>query len=194
MTTLLEYERVTHRGELNLDDTQGIQWYAVHTGPRMEFTADDNLRRQGFYTWMPHNRVRKRFNAGRGRWKIGWVNVAYFPRYIFVALRAGQSLYDVNETDGVSTIVYFGDEPLPIPHRVMDELMERANPTGIVAEIDMTARKRYKPGDRVQITKGPFAGFIAEVDIDKGPNTRVWIETLGKQQRLVASPGMLAAI
>ncbi len=169
-------------------------WYAIMTGPRMEQVADANLRQQGYRTFYPFERVRQRRKIpNREQFLIEWVNKPYFPRYLFVALRKPtESIYAVNQTDGVSTVVYCGDEPLPIPHEVMDELMSRADVKGTVREIDTLARKKFTKGEQVKfVEESPFAGFIAVVSLDSGKAVRVWIETLGRMSEVSVPPELL---
>ncbi len=172
----------------------GPTWYAVMTGPRMEETADANLRQQEYATFYPFERVRQRRKIPRReQYIIEWVNKPYFPRYLFVAIRHDhEGLYAVNKTDGVSTVVYCGDEPLPIPHDVMDELMSRADVKGIVREIDTLARKKFAKGEQVKfLEESPFAGFLATVALDSGKAVRVWIETLGRMSEVSVPPELL---
>ena len=175
----------------------GIRWYAVMCQPRMEFGADEKLRRQGYMTWLPHERVRKRRKIpGTDRFRIEWVNEPHFPRYLFAAVRKPtESVYQINETDGVATVIYFSGEPLPIPHRVMNELMTRANNDGLIGTVDRTARQRFEPQQEVKfIDESPFRDFVAVVDIDTGPNVRVWIEMLGKKRSIPVPPNIIAAV
>jgi transcriptional antiterminator RfaH len=177
-------------------DTDAIRWFAVMTGPRMEFTADRNLRRQGLHTWLPFQRIRrKRKLPNRPGFRLDWVEEPYFPRYLFVALRKPtESVYQINETDGIATVVYQGGEPLPIPHGVIDELMGRANGDGLVGVVDPTKRKRFAPGDHVRfVDDSPFAGLLALVNIDKGPNIRLWVDVLGKKHAISVPPSAVAA-
>ena len=108
------------------------EWYAVHTGAQQERVADRNLRRLGFYTFFPFDRVRKRrWNPGSHRYIVEWVPVPYFSRYIFVALRFADETTNIihSETvEGVSTVVKsaLSGIPLRIPNDVMDEIMDRA--------------------------------------------------------------------
>lgn len=179
-----------------MEPNLGIRWYAVMSGPQMEFEAEVNLRRQGYYTWLPHERIkRKRKIANRDRYKIEIINTAYFPRYLFVCFRSPRdSFYQVNETDGVATIVYCGDEPLPIPHEVMDELMARADVNGMVGEVDKVARKRFKPGQKVKfIDESPLAGWVATVSLDAGKDVRVFLEMLGKIREVPVDATSLTA-
>jgi transcriptional antiterminator RfaH len=177
-------------------DTDAIRWYAVMSGPREEFVADENLRRQGYMTWIPHERIRRRRKLPNvDRFRIDWVNEPHFPRYLFVALRKPtESIFQVNETDGVSTVVYCGDEPLPIPCKVMDELMERANGDGLMGVVDRTERLKFTPGAKVRfVDESAFAGLMAVVDIDMGPNVRIWLNMLGKKQSIPVAPNTIEA-
>src|SRR5690606_36352862 len=88
----------------------------------------------------------------------------YFPRYLFVGLRGRphETIYNVNQTDGVSTVVYCGDEPLAIPGEIMDELFRKADDGGQVASVDRLARKELAKDTLVEFRKNtPLAGLIA---------------------------------
>lgn len=173
-----------------------IRWYAVMAGPCMEFKADANLRRQGYWTYLPHLRVTKRHKIpNRDRYRVEIVNEAYFPRYLFVCFRSPRdSFYQVNETDGVATIVYCGGEPLPIPNAVMDDLMARADVDGMIGEVDKVARKRFKPGQKVKFRdESPLAGWIATVSLDAGKDVRVFLEMLGKIREIPVDATSLTA-
>lgn len=182
-----------------MNDTEpGIRWYPVMCAPRMESVADANLRRQGFYTFYPFERVqRKRKLPNRTTFKLEWVEQPYFPRYLFVAFRgrAGESFGAINETTGVSTAVYFAGAPLEIPPPVMDELMQRAKKGGLMGVVDRTIRKRFSPGQRVKfIDESPFAGFLAAVSLDRGPQVRVWIDELRTSRPVSVPPDILVAV
>lgn len=176
-----------------------VRWYAVHTGPRLEATASLNLRRQGFWVHYPFIRVRKsRKRALSTARQVHVVEEPYFPRYLFVALRSSrpdQTIYRVNQTDGVSTVVYCGEEPLEIPAPVMRELMRRADEAGQVANVDRVARKPYEEGDRIQFLENtPLAGLIATVIVDAGNKIKVWCEHLGRVSEITVPPEFVAEI
>jgi transcription antitermination factor NusG len=120
-----------------------MRWYAVMTAPRAEELANRNLRRLGFWTFYPHQRVkRKRKRANLDQYLVEWVNMPYYPRYMFLGLRDGEGLYGVNECDGVSTVVYSGDRPLEVPHAVMDEIIAMGDSNGLVGAVDRGNRPR----------------------------------------------------
>lgn len=170
-----------------------IKWYAVHTAPRGEFFADANLRRQGFYTFLPFDRIRKRRKLpNREQYEPYWIEAAHFPRYIFVAMRGrpGESFGAINDTDGVSCVVSIRGKPLRIPAAVMDEIIEAADKRGMLTSEDWTQRERFKPGDGVVFAEGsPLAGFLAFVRLDDGKKVRLWCDRIAGE--IVASPDIL---
>lgn len=76
----------------------------------------------------------------------------------------GQSIYSINNTIGVSTVVYCGYEALSIPQAIVAELMRRADQNG---EIEMQKGKEVFPGkkgDKIKFSESsPLFGFIAEI-------------------------------
>lgn len=81
-----------------------------------------------------------------------------------------QSIYSINNTIGVATVVYCGWGALSIPQTIIDELQSRADKHG---EIPMSQKGKPEfpgqPGDKVQFKTGsPFEGLIAVLQgVDK---------------------------
>jgi transcriptional antiterminator RfaH len=170
-------------------DDQGPTWYAVHTKPRKEPLVNEALKRQDFETLFLHyGAVVKHARKTRR------IIRAYFPRYVFVGVRLGQALYDVNSTMGVSTVVYLGDKPLEIPLPVIEELCARGNAKGRVEfmpKVQVAERARWAKGQSVSVVDGPLAGLLATVALDKGHEVRVWLEMFGgKVEALFAPEGL----
>lgn len=183
-------------GDTTEPDT-GIRWYATMTNPRNEFLAAKNLHRQDLITFLPFEWVqKKRKLPNRNGFKLEWVREAFFPGYLFVGLdKPNHSVYQINETDGVSTVVYQGAEPLPIPHKVMMDLMCRADETGLVARRQIEQRKAFEAGQRVKfVDESPFAPLFAVVSIDKDTRVEVLLEILGKTRPVSVSPDLLRAV
>lgn len=133
-------------------------WYAVHTHPRKEGVALENLVRQGFEAYLPQWPVQK---VRRG--KAVTVVEAMFSRYLFVRLDAsgrGQSWSPIRSTLGVRNLVQFGGRPA----RVGDALVESLRAMERVAQ----AIPLVAPGDRVVIEQGPFTGLEALVQANDG--------------------------
>src|SRR5882724_10664674 len=105
-----------------------VQWYVVHTRAQGEDRADFNLRRQGFATYLPRY-LRARRHARRTE----TVARPLFPRYLFVALDVARDRWlTVQSTFGVSSLVIVGNDPVPLPAGVVDEIRAREGEQGFV--------------------------------------------------------------
>lgn len=148
-------------------------WYAVHTNSRSEWLAAKRLKEQGYEVlYLHYQDVVK-----HARRKIA-VLKPYFPRYLFTHVDPCQSIYTINKTEGVSTVVYAADEPLQIPFSVIEELRERADKNGLVTlqPQEKEERRRFNKGEKVRIEEGPFIGFVAAVSLDTGSKVRVFLD------------------
>ena len=147
-----------------------MTFYAIHTKPRAEATANLNLQEIGCEVLYLHYR-----DTVRHARKVTEVLKPYFPRYLFAR---GATLYQINNTIGVATMVYFAGEALPVPGEVMDELRARGDRNGLVdlQPDELEARRRYEKGEIVKINGGPFEGLCGAVGLDRGKSVQVWIE------------------
>ena len=86
-----------------------MHWYLVHTKPRQEKSALENLHRQGYQCYLP--------TIPSEKLRQGPLTVAdepLFPRYLFIRLGQGDSAKSwapIRSTKGVSRLVSFGIEP-----------------------------------------------------------------------------------
>lgn len=166
----------------------GSTWYVVHTGARAELQANNYLRAQGYDTLYLHFPATVK-HANR---KIGVIK-PYFPRYLFVGVYPGQSIGVVNKTPGVSTVVYFGDEPMSVPDAVMAEMRSIGDANGKIAPKEPEERERLRKSREVRIMGGAFEGFLATVEKDAGDAVRVWVSIFGRPTAVTVAPGDLAA-
>jgi transcriptional antiterminator RfaH len=158
------------------------QWYVVHTKPRQEVRAQENLARQGYDCFMPMMAVQK---IRRGK----WVEDAecLFRRYLFIRLVAGQSNFaPIRSTRGVSGLVHFGTQPAVVPDTVVEALRTLPTPE----------QPMFKAGDMVTITEGAFAGIAAEfVALRQMPDGEiralVLLELLSKLQKIAVPAAVL---
>jgi transcription antitermination factor NusG len=104
------------------------KWFVVHTQAGQEKLADAKLQQAGYMTFYAFDRLRRRRKRpGTNTHVVEWIERPYFSRYIFVALRfAEDNIQQIEECDGVSCVVRrrLSSEPMEIPHRDLDELME----------------------------------------------------------------------
>ena len=153
-------------------------WYVVQTKPRKEQEAEENLRRQGFETYLPWmQRVRHR----RNRWTK--VIEPLFPRYLFVYMDMQQvSVAPIRSTRGVSGMVRFGQHIQPVDPQVIEFLQSREDPESgcYVAQVKPLAR-----GDKVEIREGPFEGLVGIYEQSSGEGRAiVLLNYLGGENRV----------
>jgi len=173
-----------------------MKWYAVMTSPRSEEVVTRDLKRSGYWTFYPFERVRRRRKRPNvDKYLVEWINRPLYSRYVFVAVKDGQGLYGVTETDGVVTVVCSGNEPLEIPHSVMERLIEQADSKGQVGAVDLVARPRFKPGQAVRFQdNSPMSGLLAQIALDNGKEVRVWLDVLGARRLIGVDPAAVAEI
>jgi transcriptional antiterminator RfaH len=160
----------------------GVQWYLVHTKPLAERTAQAQLERQGYATYLPLllQSVRR-----RQRWLQSIVPL--FPRYLFLQLHAGrQSLRPVHSTIGVCNIVRFGMCCAVVRDEVVAELRARADPvTGLHR---LLPTRRLTVGSVVRIISGPFDGLEAVFERSAGgERVVVLLKLLGQDASVCVS-------
>lgn len=126
-----------------------MRWYAVHTQPKGEQQAQDNLMRQGFAAYLPLY-SRKRRHAR----KTDFVPAPLFPRYLFVNMDTEASRWrSIRSTYGVVHLVCYGDSPVPLPDGVVEGIRAREDDKGFV---QMDLPLPFKPGEKVEVLDGPL--------------------------------------
>lgn len=157
-------------------------WYAVHTHPRKEGVALENLERQGFEAYLPRLQVQK---ARRG--KAIMVEEAMFPRYLFVRLDTsaqGRSWAPIRSTLGVRSLVQFGGRPARVQPELIDWLRQR--------EHEFDPLHLFQPGDLVTVNAGPFKGLEALYQgVDGEHRALILLEILSKPVRVTVDAASL---
>jgi len=149
-------------------------WFCLKTQPKHEHIAAVHLRRriEGIDVFCPRLRIRK--NTRRGP---VWFIEPLFPGYLFAQFDPADSLQTVKSTQGVSTIVSFG-QIIPVIHdAIIRELREDFDHHEIHEVCNQPS-----PGDSITIAAGPFQGLRAEViRVLPGPQrVQVLMEILGR--------------
>jgi len=164
-----------------------MHWYLVHTKPRQEKCALDNLLRQGYQCYLP--------TLPSERLRQGMLMVTdepLFPRYLFIRLGRGDSAPSwapIRSTKGVSRLVSFGVEPA----KVADSLVEAMRAEEVSAQVE--PKRLFKPGERVRLTEAPFAGIEGVYKMADGERrVMVLIELLSKQVRVRVAPANLRKV
>lgn len=148
-----------------------MQWYVIHTKPRQEQRALENLQRQGFEAWLPMIALEK---VRRSR--LTQVTEPMFSRYLFIRLDTTQTNWSpIRSTLGVSKLVSFGNVPAAVPDALIDMLRESpAHP-----------QRLMNPGDEVQLVEGPLRGLRGIYQQHDGEaRAMVLIELLSQPQTI----------
>lgn len=161
-------------------------WYLVHTKSRKEILAEENLLRQNFEVYLPFIRQTRR---RRGHWAP--VIEPLFPRYLFVNLEIGfDNFASIRYTKGVSNMVRFSEEPAVVPDEVVDTLKQAES---LDSGLHHSAKSLFKPGDKVFIEDGPFAGMQALFLAQKGEERVViLLNWLGRENRVTVERDLLS--
>ena len=156
------------------------RWYVVQTKPRKESVAVENLERQGYKVYCPQIMQAKHRQQ---RWKK--VTAPLFPRYLFVQLDIGvDDFAPIRSTIGVLGLVRFGNNPAVMPQHLIGAIQQQEQRIFTQAKI----QPNWKPGDRVEILTGPFAGLNGIFEkADNEERVIILLEMLGRNNRIVVN-------
>jgi transcriptional antiterminator RfaH len=152
----------------------GPRWYCVQTHVRGELTAIHGLTAQRFEIHLPKRWERDR-HGGR-------IAAPLFPGYLFVRFDVAADRWrPVVSTRGVYRL--FGatvERPTPLPVGVVEDLIERAGPSGIID--DGTVPDPVAPlqaGQLARVTSGPFVDMTGICTWSTGRRVRLLLTLLG---------------
>ncbi len=152
-----------------------MKWYVIHTRPRQEERALENLTRQGYKAWMPWLEVEK-LRGGR----ITKVIEPMFSRYLFIQLdQVTTNWGPIRSTLGVSKLVTFGNQAASIS----DEFVEMLQRTPL-----QDSKHILKQGDEVEIMQGPLKGVKGIFDQHDGElRAMILIELINQSHKVQVS-------
>jgi transcriptional antiterminator RfaH len=148
----------------NVDPTN---WFAIQNKPNGSKIAHRNLERQGFCVFAPLLELTQ-----KRRGKFVTILQPLFHGYMFVQFDPETAPWrSINGTYGVSRLVSLdtNSKPTMIPPSLIAELILRCDKNGVFQDVLPLAQ-----GDKVRITKGPFAEFTARVT-RLSSQERVWV-------------------
>ena len=153
-------------------ETNSTAWYVVHTKPRQETRALENLQNQGFNCFLPLLQVQKLRNQ-----KVQTITEPMFSRYLFIQLDdQNQNWGPIRSTLGVSKLVSFGPQPAKVPVEFITFLQD--------APVEAIERL-FAPGDNVQVASGPLKGVEGQYLAHDGETRAfVLVDLLGQPQKL----------
>lgn len=161
-----------------------MPWYLIHTKPRQEKCALDNLQRQGYQCYLPTLPSEK---LRQGSLMVS--DEPLFPRYLFIRLGrcdSGMNWSSIRSTKGVSRLVSFGGEPARVDDGLVDQV--RIQEALVKSEPD----RLFKPGERVRLSEAPFAGIEGIYQMADGERrVMVLIEILSRPVSISLAPASL---
>lgn len=138
------------------------RWYIVHTYSGYENKVKVNLEKRIEYMNMGDKIFRievpqKTVTQMKGG-KKQEREEKIFPGYVLVEMIMDEdSWYVVRHTSGVTKFVGSAKRPIPARDSEIKKIINRSSSTQQKIELDV------KAGDKVRITSGPFADFVADI-------------------------------
>ena len=161
-----------------------MHWYLVHTKPKQEKCALQNLQQQGYQCYLP-TLLSEKLRQGI----LTIIDEPLFPRYLFIRLGQGSSAKSwtpIRSTKGVSRLVSFGIEPAKVDDGLVELIRAQE------AAFQEKPERLFKPGERVRLTDGAFAGIEGIYQMADGERrVMVLIELLSKPVTVRVTPGSL---
>jgi transcriptional antiterminator RfaH len=151
-----------------------ISWYCLRTAPKHEHLAAKNLQSMlQVETFAPRLRFKKATRRGPV-----WFVEAMFPSYIFARFPYRDLHRQVHYAPGVSSIVRFGDQVIPLPDETVDGLREVLGGDSV-----LVFDPSLNVGDSIHIAEGAFQGLEAVVTqlLPAIERLRVLVDFLGRQ-------------
>jgi transcriptional antiterminator RfaH len=162
------------------------RWFVVHTQPNAETRADEHLRRQGYVTFLPKLRKRRRHSR-----KTELVSRPLFPRYMFVHLdMAQQGWHAIRSTFGVASLVSGQDGPLPVQRGIVESLLTQQSEDGYFS----APERKLVPGTAVRVMEGVFASASGLFEsMSDSERVSVLLELLGRRVRVTLDADAVVA-
>lgn len=149
-------------------------WYLVQCKARQDQRAEENLVRQGYECLRP---ICRRQRLLRGMSVI--VEESLFPGYLFVHMPQGANWAPIRSTRGVTRVVAFGGQPLPVGHELVAQLQARAKSHPI---------SKFSPGDRVVILGDAFAHIESIFMATDGDERVILLINIMNRQQQISFP------
>lgn len=148
------------------NETDERQWFVAYANPRREMDAARTLTRRAFATYVPMKRVSRTLTRRRVT-----AEAPLLPRYVFVGLGSGQTLYGLRDTPGLEGVVRMAGVPVTVPPAIIAGLRTEEG-AGVYdysdeaadAKAEAAAAEIYLPGVPVRVKAGPFMSFRGVVE------------------------------
>ena len=150
-----------------------LKWIVVRSKPRSEKIVSNELIKKGIEAFLPIIKKRRRWSDRKK-----WVDFPLFSSYLFARIELKDSIYVLN-TNGVSTIVKFGDKVVTVDDDVVNSIK-----LALEGGYDLLPIKYFTVGDQVKVIGGPMEGAIGIVETKYKKNNRLVIKIDALQQAI----------
>jgi transcriptional antiterminator RfaH len=149
-------------------------WAAAQLQPQRDGLALHCLRQAGFETYAPRLREQR---TAHGRKVVR--TPLLFPGYLFVLIEL--QWHTARWAPGVVRLVMNGIGPAAVPEAVITDLKARE----IGGLINLPRPPKFRAGDRLRVTRGPFAGHVGlSAGMKPRERVEVLLAILGGSQRV----------
>ena len=152
-------------------------WFVAQLKPNGFVTAQLNLQKQEYQTFMPMRQVEVRHAR-----KVKTVARPLFPGYIFITFDPETTQWRaINSTYGVSSLIMGGlSTPQVVPSDLMQALKAHCGDGDLVYPPETLA-----PGNVVKVVNGPFKDIIATVEaLSNSDRIAVLLDLMGRATRV----------
>jgi transcription antitermination factor NusG len=158
------------------------RWFAVYTRYKREKLVQKLLDEKGVETYLPLQKVTRRYQR-----KIKHLQIPLLNCYVFTRITKAEYV-PVLDTPDVLNFVRFAKELIAIPASEID-LLRRVTGEKVDIEVDQGL---FHLGREVEIIKGSLTGLRGKLIESKGPkNFVVELENLGYSLRMEIAPEWL---
>ena len=140
-----------------------MKWYVIYTKPKQEDKVEESLARASVEVFNPKLRRKRLIRS-----KYERVIRPLFPNYLFAKFDPSRQYHMIKYTRGVSGIIGNRGSPWPVSEDIIDIIKSRMNEEGLIV-----ITPDIKVGDKVEITEGPFRGFIGIFEREMKDSERI---------------------
>lgn len=151
-----------------MDWSDDIEWFVIRVKYFREKMAAAMLAERGLEVFLPLVKVEP----------LEWAAIRFefkplFSGYCFARFNPSSSLELVERAPGVLNVIKSGGRPVSVDDAVIREIQSQVEADGLIR----LQPRELKPGDRVSIQEGPFAGMPGRVLSELDDNERLAILT-----------------
>lgn len=158
------------------------EWFAIRTKPNKEQHARLEYERQGYVVYLPL--IRKTVRHARRKEEV---LRPFFPGYLFLHLAPSERHWvTIGSTRNAIGPVRFGDQYVPVPDWVVDDLKAREESGAI--SLTALQKERLSPGAAVEVKLDETTTVSGLVYSLRGEeNVVVLLELMGRQVKTTVS-------